>query len=196
LEPSSSSDSPRKTPSLTHYVAPAPAVDSEAGFRVHTPGMDDCCCPGVSDGSPPRACPRCHVNGAVVELQTVKALLTERALTRLAVTHHRFCSNDICEVVYFDDERRTFDTSDIRVAVWQKEPSGGRLICYCFGETETSMRTELETTGHSGAVQRVRAHIAAGRCACDIRNPRGSCCLGDLTAAVQRLQSAGSRGTT
>jgi hypothetical protein len=151
--------------------------------------MEDCCCPAVSGGRL-RPCPRCLVNGTVVELQTVKALLTERALARLAVAHHRFCSNDMCDVVYFDDEGGTFDTSDIRVPVWQKARSGGGLICYCFGETETSVRTEMERTGRSGAVQRVRAHIAARRCACDIRNPRGSCCLGDLTAAVQRLQSA------
>lgn len=156
--------------------------------------MDDCCCPAVPDGGVSRACPRCLVKGTVVELQTVKALLTERALARLAVTHHRFCSNDGCDVVYFDDERRTFDRSDIRVPVWQKDRAGGQ-ICYCFGETEASIRAELERTGKSGAVQRVREHIAARRCACDIRNPRGSCCLGDLTAAVLRLESALSKGT-
>ena len=49
----------------------------------------------------------------------MKALLTERALARLAVTHHGFCSNEGSEVIYFDDERLTFDISDIRVAVWQ-----------------------------------------------------------------------------
>ena len=35
------------------------------------------------------------------------------------------------------------------------------------------------------AVDRVRAHIAAGRCACEIRNPKGTCCLGDVIAAVR-----------
>jgi hypothetical protein len=126
----------------------------------------------------------------VVELQTVKALLTERALARLAVAHHRFCSNHACDVVYFDDKGRTFDTSDVRVPVWQKERNGGGLICYCFGETESSVRAELEKTGRSEAVQRVRAHIVARRCACDIRNPRGTCCLGDLIAAVNRAETA------
>jgi hypothetical protein len=59
-------------------------------------------------------------------------------------------------------------------------------MCYCFGETEATIREELFTTGQSAAVERVKAHIELNRCACDVRNPRGVCCLGDLTAAVQR----------
>ena len=152
--------------------------------------MDDCCCPPVSAGDPQRGCSRCRVHGAVVELQTVKSVLTEAALARLHVTHHRFCPNPDCDVVYFDDEGRTFAKVDLRVPVWQKETAAdARTICYCFGETERSMASELEHTGRIDAVQRVRAHIAARRCACDIRNPRGACCLGDLIAAAQRLQS-------
>lgn len=167
----------------------AAALDSEVGFRVHTSGMDDCCCPPAAVRTSPRSCPACRANGAVVELQTVKALLTESALTRVEIAHHRFCANPACQVVYFDDEGRTFAASDVRVGIWQKEEPGARTICHCFGETERSMRAELETTGRIDAVQRVRAHIAARRCACDIRNPRGACCLGDLIATAQRLQA-------
>jgi len=62
-------------------------------------------------------------------------------------------------------------------------------LCYCFGESEASIRAEIEATGRSAAVERIREHIAAGRCACEIRNPRGACCLGDVTAAVKRVES-------
>jgi hypothetical protein len=48
----------------------------------------------------------------------------------------------------------------------------------------------LEETGRTMAIERVREHIAATRCACDIRNPRGACCLGDLIAAVKRVELA------
>lgn len=51
------------------------------------------------------------------------------------------------------------------------------------------MARELVQTGRCGAVQRVRDHIAADRCACEVRNPRGTCCLGDLTKAVARIES-------
>jgi hypothetical protein len=93
-------------------------------------------------------------------------------------------------VVYFSTDGSCFGTSDIRVPVWQKLPTGGRPMCYCFGESEASIRIEIETTGRSLAVDRIREHIAAGRCACQTRNPRGACCLGDVTAAVKRVQRA------
>ena len=65
-----------------------------------------------------------------------------------------------------------------------------RLLCYCFGETEAGIRSELREHGRSDVVQRIRGHIAAQRCACEIRNPRGVCCLGDVIAAVKRLEQA------
>jgi len=76
------------------------------------------------------------------------------------------------------------------VAVWQKQPSGGRLLCYCFGETEAGIQRDLLEHGRTGVVARIREHVAARRCACDIRNPRGACCLGDVMAAVKRIEGS------
>jgi hypothetical protein len=129
---------------------------------------------------------RCPASGHVgtgVDLQTVKALLTEAALGRLKVTNYRFCPDPACQVVYFEAAGMAFRTNDVRVPVWQKEPFGARTLCYCFGESEATIRDELEGAGRSRAAERVREHIAAGRCACEIRNPRGTCCLGDVLIA-------------
>jgi hypothetical protein len=141
---------------------------------------------------------RCPVSGSAgraVDRQTVKALLTERALVRLAPGEYRFCPDADCEVVYFGSGDVRFTTGDVRVRVWHKQPFGDRQLCYCFGESEASMRAEIEADGHSSAVRRIRDHVAAGRCACEIRNPRGSCCLGDVIAAIERV-TALSSGTT
>lgn len=123
-------------------------------------------------------------------IDTVKALLTETAMRRLSVTEHGFCPDPACGVVYFTPNGDVYLTKDIRVPVWQKEPFGSRMVCYCFGENEFDMRTEVEQLGTSDAVARVRAQIKASRCACDVRNPRGVCCLGDLSEAVKRLAAA------
>jgi len=123
-----------------------------------------------------------------VQLKTVEALLTEIALRRVQLSPYRFCANPSCDVVYFGDASDRFRSQDIRVPVWHKEPPGARLLCYCFGETEAVIRSELSQRGRADAVDRIREHIAAERCACDIRNPRGACCLGDVIAAVTRIQ--------
>ena len=149
--------------------------------------MVDWCRVSATNAAEADRCPANGARGTPVELLTVKALLTDAALAHFNNVAHRFCSGPACDVVYFDADGRTYGTRDLRVPVWQKEPFGERLICYCFGISEGGIRDEIQATGRSGAVHRVRAHIAAGRCACDVRNPRGACCLGDIVAAVERV---------
>jgi hypothetical protein len=149
-----------------------------------------CCCPENPVPADANRCPQSGWPGKAVDLQTVKALLAERALSRLVPGDYRFCADPHCEVVYFDVNANQFGIDDLRVPVWQKLPFGSRRVCYCFGETEASIRAEIEAAGRSSADERIRAHIAAGRCACDIRNPRGACCLGDVNAAIKRVASS------
>lgn len=152
--------------------------------------MADCCCAGLDEAEQSPACRSCGTPGKPIESVTVKALLTDTALARYEHAAYRFCAGPTCRVVYFGENGIAFTTDDLRERVWQKEAPGARTLCYCFGENEGDITGEIERTGGSSAVQRVRAHIAAKRCACDIRNPRGTCCLGDLMAAVERLRQA------
>jgi hypothetical protein len=148
----------------------------------------DCCAPSFESSGD--RCPVSDRRGVPVSALTVKALLTDLALCRFEPAAFRFCPDPHCRVVYFDAVGRCFLTTEIRVSVWQKEPFGERSICYCFAESEASIRREIGASGRSMAVERVRGHIDAGRCACELRNPRGACCLGDLIAAVRRVASA------
>ena len=157
--------------------------------------MADCCCPPrPDDPAEQQECPRSGTQGLAVDLNTVKALLTPAALARMTGSPHRFCPDPLCEIVYFSPGD-AYGVQDLRVPVWQQQPAGARIVCYCFGENEADIRREIEERGLSQAVERVRAHITAGRCACELRNPRGACCLGDLIAAVKRLAMAVETGT-
>jgi hypothetical protein len=152
--------------------------------------MSSCCSPkNAVESHTAVRCPDSGSPGKAVDGLTVKALLTEEALQRLTAGDYRFCADAGCDVVYFSAEGVRFATGDVRVGVWQKQPLGDRQVCYCFGESEASIRRELDATGRSTAVERIREHIAAGRCACEVRNPRGVCCLGDVMAAVKRVES-------
>lgn len=133
------------------------------------------CCelrPEASTGS----CPGCDTSARTVELVTVKSLLTARALERLVPMSHYFCPEGACEVVYFS-EGSSFSRDEVRVPVFQKEAAGQRLVCYCFEITEDDADTEAES--------RVRSHVRAGRCACELKNPEGKCCLANLRAAIR-----------
>jgi len=174
------------TSDAARAIYEAKPLDSEVRFRVDTRLV-------ILEPAA-RPCPGCGQRGTAVQLQTVKALLTEVALRRIQLTHYRFCDDDACDVVYFGDAGDRFAAGDIRVPVWQKQRPGARLLCYCFAESETVIRDEVLRSGRAEAVDRIRDHIAAQRCACDIRNPRGTCCLGDVMAAVARIEAEVSEG--
>lgn len=158
--------------------------------------MSDCCCAKSELASQNTAvCPVSGTKGMMVELQTVKAVLTTAALRRVTTAAHRFCADPECDIVYFADDGATYSKRDIRVPVWQKEPVGARIVCYCFGENEADIRAEIAIDGKSDAVERVKAHIKASRCACEVRNPCGTCCLGDVGAAVKRISESMTQQT-
>lgn len=131
-------------------------------------------------------CPKCDQPGRKVDPITVKAILRPKALATLSASGHRFCATALCPIVYFADGE-AFSTDDVSVPVFQKEGVGQRTVCYCFQITEADLRREIEATGQSTASQQVTAHVKAGRCACEIRNPQGACCLGNINATVTPL---------
>lgn len=65
----------------------------------------------ASSGGPSNdglGCPVSGTKGSGVERQTVKALLTEVALRGVTMAAHRFCPDPACDVVYFDEDGRTY----------------------------------------------------------------------------------------
>jgi hypothetical protein len=147
------------------------------------------CCPLKPHSPPvPTHCPDCGRPGRDVERITLKALLRPEALTRLSAPDHRFCSTPESPVVYFG-QGEVFDREELSVPVFQKEPAGARTVCYCFAITEPDLRRELFASGRSTAFDRITALVNAERCACEVRNPQGSCCLGNVAAAVASLKA-------
>lgn len=141
--------------------------------------MQDACC-GSRLPSQGR-CPGCDRPGREVERITLKALLRPEALSRLGPEDHSFCATRDCPVVYFQDAS-VYRREDVLVPVFQKEGEGARTICYCFEISEAQIQREIETSGVSASAHRIKALVRSGRCACALRNPQGSCCLGNVVA--------------
>ncbi|MGQ9502112.1 MAG: putative iron-sulfur cluster-binding metallochaperone [Anaerolineae bacterium] len=135
-------------------------------------------------------CPVCHQRGRKVNEQTVKAML---ALSLAHVSHkpYLFCSTPECPVVYFSvDGMQHFTVEQVRERVYQKAPSvEDGFVCYCFRYTVGDIRTAVLADKADEIVEAVEAGVRAGQCACDIRNPQGSCCLGNIHALIKRLQA-------
>ena len=135
-------------------------------------------------------CPACGKNGKKVGMETVKAMLPVTLHEIQPDSIYLFCRTADCAVVYFtDDGEQTFIEDDLREKVYQKHPDDDDVfVCYCFRHTPGSIRVELLATGQSTVVETVTAGTKVHQCACELRNPQGSCCLGNVNAAVKRVK--------
>lgn len=147
--------------------------------------MEGCCPTGAEASLEPTdsACPSCGHNGRDVEEITLKALLQPEALARLGESAHRFCPSAECPVVYFG-RQEAFCKVGVVAPVFQKEAPGDRIVCHCFGIDEATIRQEIEASGLSPSAERIKVLVQAGRCACELRNPQGTCCLGNVAVVV------------
>jgi len=153
-------------------------------------GNIDCGLPVQGFQRPARtvtACPECGKFGKPVEGQTVKALVSV-SLRTVQDVQYLFCRTQICPVVYFSaDSRQTFTIEQVRERVYQKEPEAPDVfVCYCFCYPIGSLRIALPED-RDVIVDNINTGINSGQCACDLRNPQGSCCLGNVRGMIKQL---------
>lgn len=149
--------------------------------------MSDCC--GNPDqANHPKHCPACSQVGKPVSSVTLHSLLVSEALLGLSdESEFRFCASKTCPVVYFGNDGQTFEAGSLRVPVWQKTDDPTVPVCYCFGWSEARIRQEHLQTGKTTAITSISALVKAGECACEVNNPQGSCCLGNVSQVVKRI---------
>lgn len=144
--------------------------------------MSDCCSAKSSCDAPAAACPANGARSKQVDMLTVKSLARQLTLG-MPNTQYYFCEAQDCDVVYFalDSQAPIFRRADLLVRVGVKETADPIPVCYCFGFTRTDIEHEIVKTGRSTVADRITAEVRAGRCACEVKNPSGKCCLGDVT---------------
>ncbi len=157
------------------------------------------CCSTAKDGvctvpaAKPGFCPACGKKGKPVPTLTVKSLVRDH--TRVARSgSYSFCRTPKCDVVYFSDNA-TFRKPDLKVRVGIKETEDPVPVCYCFDYGRADIRRDIEELGSTKIPDEIKEEIQGGFCACEVKNPSGSCCLGDVNRAVQEVlaRSAVSR---
>ena len=157
------------------------------------------------------SCPRCNRKGRRVSAVTLRSLLKEEYARHLPGDAEsgctsdettgegccpvsvdagwRFCDSPDCDVVYFSERDDTvFVKSQLKVSVGIKEQAGERPLCYCFGHSVASIKEELRSKGHSGALEDIRAKMKDPGCRCETTNPSGSCCLGSVAKGIKIAQ--------
>jgi hypothetical protein len=49
----------------------------------------------------------------------------------------------------------------------------GKLICFCFGYSETDLQQDVRKHGKSLIMEKIMAEKKAGGCQCETKNPKG-----------------------
>ena len=146
-----------------------------------------CCTPQSKDKV---ACPKCNEKAKGVLGKTLEHLLTNEAKAKLTSCFDGFyyCKTPSCEVVYFrNDEILT--QNDMSVVVGLKEGASPATTCYCFDWTKEKIRAELQETGKTNALEDIKAKMENPGCSCEILNPCGGCCLGDVGKAIKEIKA-------
>ncbi len=145
--------------------------------------MHNCCSvPAKARGF----CPECNKKGKKVQRMTMEHLVRPSQVSEIAPGQYFFCETSTCNAVYFNSHgKKIFHKQDLTVRVGLKETEDPVPICYCFGYTRKIAWDEIARTGRMNIPETIRAEIQAGNCACEIKNPSGTCCLGNVHQIVR-----------
>lgn len=149
--------------------------------------MSGCCSLPPID-IPGDYCPECNHKGKLVDKVTMKSFVLP-SLREIRRIPYLFCRTRDCSIVYFSgDGEQTFTIDQVQVRVYQKEPQTDNVfVCYCFRHTVGEIRT-ASPQDRATIVEDINAGIKARQCACDLRNPQGSCCLGNVREAIKQTE--------
>lgn len=143
--------------------------------------MTDTCCALVVGAAPTRSasvCPGCGERGRQVALLTIQAQVAI-SLRELGPSPYHFCATPGCAVVYFATGSPPILRDQVRERVFQKEPAPDVLVCHCFRYSLGALQRS-DAAGRGAILADIVAGTRQGQCACELRNPQGSCCLGNV----------------
>lgn len=131
-------------------------------------------------------CPTCEKKAKSVSTLTVKSLV--RNHTRVSADgSYWFCRTPNCDVVYFSSGS-IFRKPAIKVRVGIKETGSPISLCYCFDYTREDIRRDITHRGETDIPDKIKAEVEGGFCACEVKNPSGACCLGDIGRTIQEIR--------
>lgn len=149
--------------------------------------MGKCCDSKNSDKEPSSQCKECGGIGKPVKNITLAHLVKKDKLTFIKNIPYFFCSTPNCNVVYFSKDGEVFYKTDLKIRVGIKETEDPIPVCYCFDYTKKMILDDIAQNGYSTIEAKIKKKVKAGECRCEITNPKGVCCLGEVSKIVKEV---------
>ena len=138
-------------------------------------------------------CPTCARDGIectgppAVPRITVRHLVRPEHLEDLPDGAFYFCPKRDCATVYFDNTGHEIRKEHLSTRVWHKETARDAPVCYCFSFSAQDIIDDAGKHQVPNIPLEIRDKIREGLCACETKNPRGICCLGDVGYWVHQM---------
>lgn len=148
-----------------------------SGEILENYSMEECCTVNQKSSIP--VCPRNQVKGKSVDLMTVQAMVRDISIIN---NHENFyvCESSNCPVAYYSEQTQ-IEENMLREKIFAKHPNTAtQLVCYCFQHSVA----DIQTTP-TQIVNSISFYVKAKQCACQFRNPKGKCCLGDVAKVAK-----------
>lgn len=138
--------------------------------------MSDCCSQSCTKETIPRkrVCPANQKQYTRVSVKTILHHIQQPWKYYFKEQGYYYCADDNCDVVYFGEDGQTIHKHELRTQESEMQKFNEVMLCYCFG---VSMR---DAKSNPAIKAFVIQHTKLGNCACEARNPSGSCCLKDF----------------
>lgn len=153
--------------------------------------MSDSCCtlPNADAGTAGAdRCPSCGRKGKPVGAETINALARPELQPAGGFPAGYVCTNPDDPILYFfPGDTPALSQDDVTVRVGFKEAEAPHLVCYCFEHTREDIQHEYRQHGESLIEASIREQVSQGTCSCEVKNPTGRCCLGEVRAAYRDL---------
>jgi hypothetical protein len=123
---------------------------------------------------------------------TLESLVRPEAKASMKAQPYYFCDAPDCDTVYVSalaDHLITKDQLIVRVGI--KEREDPIPLCYCFGFDRKAVREDIRSKGATDIPKIITERVKKSECRCDVANPSGSCCLGDVYRAVKQARATG-----
>jgi len=131
-------------------------------------------------------CPIINVPTLPVSILTVQQHATIRELPDVAFG---FCGEPSCDVVCVGADGTLIRKDELSTRVGIKETEDPIPGCYCFEFTAEQIAEDLLLHTRSTIRPYIKEQVRAGRCCCEVTNPAGRCCLGNVSRTITQAQA-------
>lgn len=139
-------------------------------------------------------CPECESESRQISTETVRNMVEPFGNQEVEdEVQYRICETTDCPVVYFTEELdQQFEVDVIRETPNFKLEDDERPypLCYCFGYGKEHVYEDISENGETNIADWITERVQAEECACRWKSPHGSCCLGNVRAAISEAKDA------